>query len=30
MSKYPIISGKRLIKALLKEGYIIYKGRRGN
>ena len=29
MSKYPIISGKRLIKALLKEGYIIYKGRRG-
>ena len=29
MSKYPIISGKRLIKALLKEGYIEYKGRRG-
>jgi len=29
MSKSPIISGKRLIKALLKEGYIVYKGRRG-
>jgi predicted RNA binding protein YcfA (HicA-like mRNA interferase family) len=29
MTKYPIISGKRLIKALLKEGYIIHKGRKG-
>ena len=29
MGKYPIISGKRLIKALLKEGYIECKGRRG-
>jgi predicted RNA binding protein YcfA (HicA-like mRNA interferase family) len=29
MTKYPIISGRRLIKALLKKGYIVYKGRRG-
>ena len=29
MNGYSIISGKRLIKALLKEGYIIHKGRKG-
>lgn len=29
MNGYPITSGKRLIKALLKEGYKIHKGRKG-
>ena len=29
MDKYPIISGKRLIKALKKAGYMIHKGRKG-
>ncbi|GAI66533.1 unnamed protein product, partial [marine sediment metagenome] len=29
MNKYPIISGKRLIKALKKAGYMICKGRKG-
>jgi len=29
MNKYPIVSGKRLIKALKKAGYVIHKGRRG-
>ena len=29
MNKYPIISGKRLIKALKKAGYMIHKGRKG-
>ena len=29
MNKYPIVSGKRLMKALKKAGYIIHKGRRG-
>ena len=29
MNGYPIISGKRLIRALLKEGYRIHKGEKG-
>jgi len=29
MNKYTIISGKRLIRALEKAGYLIHKGRRG-
>lgn len=29
MSKYPIVSGEKLIKALERAGHVIHKGRRG-